>query len=211
MAQVENWCNDTIKLIQTQQAVLEINAFSIYSIVILSAPREGILYNGYEQRSWKNAPKMLKGWRNRWPSHIVLHGHKSAIGSLSVSNDGTRIASGSYDNTLQIWDTATGASECNPIHYSSAITAVAFSLTDSHLIFGSSEGELVVRRLATIETPGSILQGHTDSINQLAFSSDGTRLVSASKDSTLRLWNMSDASLAPVVIEGHTYPINSVS
>ena len=53
------------------------------------------------------------------PSHIDIirplgtmlytyHGHLNAISDLAWSPDGTRIASASYDKTVQVWDATTG-------------------------------------------------------------------------------------------------------
>jgi len=35
---------------------------------------------------------------------LTLYGHSSPVRSVSFSPDGKRIVSGSYDNTLKVWD-----------------------------------------------------------------------------------------------------------
>ena len=48
-------------------------------------------------------------------SHIYLFhlftGHSGGVSSVCFSADGTRIVSGSYDNTVRIWNAVTGACE----------------------------------------------------------------------------------------------------
>ena len=52
----------------------------------------------------------------KWPGIMVggrqvhtLAGHSRVVLSLALSRDGNRIASGSEDSLVKIWDTATGA------------------------------------------------------------------------------------------------------
>ena len=42
----------------------------------------------------------------------TLSGHSSTVTSCSFSPDGASVLSGSRDNTLKIWDAATGARFC---------------------------------------------------------------------------------------------------
>ena len=48
-------------------------------------------------------------------SHIYLFhlftGHSEGVSSVCFSADGTRIVSGSYDQTVRIWNAVTGACE----------------------------------------------------------------------------------------------------
>ncbi|KAK0741111.1 hypothetical protein B0T18DRAFT_332930, partial [Schizothecium vesticola] len=37
-----------------------------------------------------------------------LEGHRSLVQSVALSRDGQRLASGSYDNTIKIWDSTSG-------------------------------------------------------------------------------------------------------
>ena len=38
----------------------------------------------------------------------TLRGHSELVASVAYSPDGKHIASGSYDNTVKVWDAATG-------------------------------------------------------------------------------------------------------
>jgi WD40 repeat protein len=39
---------------------------------------------------------------------LILEGHGGPVEAIAWSQDGSRLASGSYDNTVRIWDSATG-------------------------------------------------------------------------------------------------------
>ena len=41
---------------------------------------------------------------------VLPQGHTGAVNSVAYSSDGTQLASGSDDNTVRIWDVASG--EC---------------------------------------------------------------------------------------------------
>ncbi len=43
------------------------------------------------------------------PELIVQTGHSSTINSVAFSHDGKTLASGSVDNTIKLWDVATGS------------------------------------------------------------------------------------------------------
>lgn len=45
----------------------------------------------------------------------MLTGHIGPVISVSFSPDGTRIVSGSLDNTLKVWDAVTGEPDAAPV------------------------------------------------------------------------------------------------
>ena len=57
----------------------------------------------------------------------TLTGHKSTVYSVAYSPDGRTLASGSYDNTIKLWDVATGQLLCTLTGHTDFVYSVAFS------------------------------------------------------------------------------------
>ena len=124
-----------------------------------------------------------------------LAGHADRVRAIVYSPDGTKIASaGGYDdNTIKLWDAATG----NHIRTmrSHNIMSIAFSPDGTQIVSG--EGPQLQRsgriKLWDVGTGRKIatLSGHTNDVRSVAFSSDGTQIVSGSADNTIKLWDVS--------------------
>src|SRR5262249_26050882 len=58
---------------------------------------------------------------------LSLHGHTGPVFGVSVSPDGSRIASASHDGTVRLWDARTGQSLHVLVGHAGIVDAVAFS------------------------------------------------------------------------------------
>jgi hypothetical protein len=68
-----------------------------------------------------------------------LEGHSGLVTSVAISNDGTRIVSGSRDETVRIWDSSTGEELQKLEGHSGEVTSVAIS-KDGRIVVSKSEG-----------------------------------------------------------------------
>ena len=114
--------------------------------------------------------------------------HTSAITSVAFSPDGRRLLSGSKDNTLKLWDAATGQLIRTFVGHSNAVWSVAFSPDGTRLLSGSADNTLRLWDAATGQLLRSF-EGHSGWVLSVAFSPDGTRVASSSSDKTLKLWD----------------------
>jgi len=57
----------------------------------------------------------------------TLEGHSGRVNSVAFSADGSRLASGSLDSTVRVWNVATGQVEQTLEGHSGSVNSVAFS------------------------------------------------------------------------------------
>ena len=138
-----------------------------------------------------------------------LTGHTAGVSSVVFSPDGTRLASASWDKTIQLWDVSTGRTIQRFAGHTFGRSSVVFS-PDGTRLASSASGDKTIR-LWDVSTGRSIqcFAEHTAGVSSVVFSPDGTRLASASWDKSIRLW---DVSIGRTIqrFEGHTNWVSSV-
>ena len=127
--------------------------------------------------------------------------------ALSVSPDGQRMVSGSFDTTAITWSLISGAAEKVWRLHTGPVNAVVF-LGDGRIATSGEDARIAIWRLGD-DRPAAVLEGHTAPVVNLAVSRDGKTLASASWDNTVRLWSL--AGGAPRVLEGHQQNVNGVA
>ena len=126
--------------------------------------------------------------------------------SVAFSPDGTRIVSGSADNTVRLWDAATGQPVGNPLtgHTGSGVQRGVQPRRQAHRLRQLATTTVRLWDADTGQPVGQPLTGHTDTVTSVAFSPDGTRIVSGSADNTVRLWDAATGQPIGQPLTGHT-------
>jgi WD40 repeat protein/serine/threonine protein kinase len=180
---------------------------TIYFNHITLAQREWSLSNVTEaERFLEKCPLAL---RDNWEWHflqrlchneaLTIYAHRSPVSCFAPSPDGQRLATGSYDQALKVWDMRTGH-ELVPLHreLDGTVDSVVFS-PDGQLLAAAinhskpreeaGPGEVKLWDMRT-RRELHCLRGHSKLVGSIAFSPDGKWLASASADQTLKLWDV---------------------
>lgn len=139
----------------------------------------------------------------------VLNGHSLSIIGVAWSPSGTRLALGSSDGTISVWDAASGQELRALEGHTGGVNTVAWSPDGMWLASASDDHTVRVWN----ETSGQelrALKGHTDRVTSVAWSPDGMWLASASGDHTVRLWGTTSRNPLRVLAE-HTEAVTSVA
>ena len=118
---------------------------------------------------------------------LTLKGHNDSVQGVAFSQNGTLVASASYDGTVKVWDTTTGKESLTLKGHTEPVRSVAFSPDGKRL--ASASGETIKLWDATTGKESLTLTGHTIGVHCVAFSPDGKRLASASDDMTVKVWD----------------------
>jgi len=154
-------------------------------------------HNDYSIRLWST--------ESGTPIGSPLTGHhpsRDDVSALSWSPDGIKLASGSNDKTVKIWNPATGRELCE-LSVDGRVDSIAFAPCGNSLAVASNNfsggGSYSVQIFTTDESTGNLacqstLRGqdryHDHAIKSLSWSPDSTRLVTGSADGTAKIWNL---------------------
>ena len=139
-------------------------------------------------------------------SLLTLRGHTGSVRGVSVLPDG-KIVSGSYDDTVRVWDTATGELVQTLEGHGGTVMCVSV-LPDGKIVSGSYDKTVRVWDTATGELVQT-LEGHHERVMGVAILPDG-KIVSGSFDKTVRVWDTATGELVQT-LEGHTGEVVGVA
>jgi hypothetical protein len=126
----------------------------------------------------------------------TLKGHSGWVTGVAFSSDGRRLASGSWDQTVKLWDVPTGK-ELNVVGSKmKEVQALAFS-RDGHWLAVENSSNTVTLWDATTQTETHTLPSNKplrplgkNWVYSIAFSPDGRWLASGVDDKTVRIWDV---------------------
>jgi WD40 repeat protein len=139
---------------------------------------------------------------------FTLRGHAREVRSVCFSPDGRRIATGSWDSTVKVWDARTGRELLSLQGHTGGVNSVCFS-PDGKRLASASAGHQVDGRWmrdgevklwdVSLSTEGRqaggqealTIRGHREAVTSVCFSPEGNRLATASTDKTARVWDVS--------------------
>jgi len=126
--------------------------------------------------------------RNNWHSTVIppftLMEHTGLVISVAYSEVGSKLASGSSDKTIKIWNTTENIPTLlhTLVGHESDVTSVAFNHDGTRIVSGSLDNTV---KVWSIEDGGSFallytLLGHDNLVSSVAYNYDGSRIISGS-------------------------------
>lgn len=155
-----------------------------------------------------------------WKIKHILTGHTQPIICVAMSPDGKTIASGSQDNTIKLWNAATGELLETLNGHHSAIIALAFS-PDGKILASSSnhefnDGTIKLWDLNTRKLQKSLGASLVNlRVGSLAFSRDQQYLASGhigftAVDTAIRIWQIDRGKVA-YTLKGHGWEVTAIA
>jgi eukaryotic-like serine/threonine-protein kinase len=164
--------------------------------------------------TWERRPHSVLG-QTPAPPPIPLgkvlytyRGHAKIVNAATWSPDGRRIASGSLDHTVQVWEAADGSHAFTYRGHSDSANAVTWSLDGRRIASGSNDTTVQVWDAAD---GGHVFtyRGHAAVVLAVAWSPDGKYIASGGVDNSVQVWDASDGCHV-FTYRGHAKDVNTV-
>ena len=117
---------------------------------------------------------------------MVFKGHSEDVYDVAVTRDGSRLVSCSEDETVRVWDVASGK-EVFIWQHSCYVYSVALTPDEAHVV-SSTDSFMSVWSMTTGEKVAEI-RAHCD-LHNVAVSPDGREVMCACEDNTVRVWTI---------------------
>ena len=171
------------------------------ALTVLTVGGYGLKQNYYAQRFPNSRTQQISISKE-------LAGHTSFINCLAISPDGATLVSGSADNTIRLWDFATGQALKTLTGHASYVNAIAITPDGKTLVSGSADTTIKLWDLVSGKELKT-LRGHQGFVNALDISPDGKILASGGTDKTVKLWDLATGITVRTLKEHKNY-VNAV-
>ncbi len=136
--------------------------------------------------------------------------HKGSVLTAAWSRDGYRIASGSTDNTVQVWDAATGWHTSSYLGHKDWVWSVAWSPDGNYIASGGGSYDKTVQVWNVASKRPVDTFDSTEGVNSVAWSPDGKLIASGSYDKLVVVRDPFNHT-TPFTLQGHTDGVKSVA
>ncbi len=142
----------------------------------------------------------IKVWNTMGSEILSFSAEKHFVSEIALFPDDQHLLTGSgtimgpsgwkkSNNSLKIWDLATGTELLTLIGHSQEIRTIAISPDGKKILSGGRDNTV---RLWDVATGKELfrLSNHTKMINSVIFTPNGQKAISASGDETIKVWNL---------------------
>lgn len=207
--QLKKLAYDGLRFFRTHRSSIEVSPLQVYTSALIFSPIRSTIRElfHHEEPAWvAKKPAMEDDWN---PCLQTLEGHRERVNSVAFSRDGTQLASASNDNTVRVWDSATGQCLQTLEDHSDRVISISFSGDGKQLASASDDTTIKVWDSGTGQCLQT-LKGHVLPIKLVAFSCNSSQLASASYDDTIKVWDSATGQCF-WTLEGYCNNLNSVA
>jgi WD40 repeat protein len=111
------------------------------------------------------------------PELVIPSGHADRIKSIDISPDGKQIASAAYDNSVKVWNVATGTEWFTLVRGNFRFNSVLYSKDGSRIFAGDADGNLFAWKSSDFSQINKVSTGRQ--IFDMALSPDGKTIALA--------------------------------
>jgi len=122
-------------------------------------------------------------WRDKGDDKQVL--------TIALSPNSKRVASGSEDGTVKLWEVETGKVIARWTEHSDCVASVCWSPIDERVLSGSWDGTARVWNVESGETMLGPIQTEQEYVFVVAYSPDGSKFATGGYSSALKIWDSS--------------------
>ncbi|KAI0894673.1 hypothetical protein F4806DRAFT_472225 [Annulohypoxylon nitens] len=198
---------DARRFILRNRGLIEDAPLQAYASALVFCPVNSLVRTFFkpEEPEWIEAsPVVDENWS---PCIQVLHGHRDMVNTVTYSDK--YLASASIDNSLRIWDPATGKHLQTLSGHKDKVLSVAFSHIDNQYVASAAGDGTIKTWSAATGKCISTFQAHTRDVRSITFSHNGESIASASGDKCIKIWDASTCKNLKT-LKGHDDEVNSV-
>ncbi|WP_198002608.1 eIF2A-related protein [Chlorobaculum parvum] len=141
------------------------------------------------------------------PQLSLYDGHSVGIKATSFNSDGTKIASGSADGTVKLWDAKSGTCLITLIGHTGSVNAANFNPDSTRVVSGSGDKTVKIWDTYSGNCISTFFE-HALTISDCSFSPDGKYVISSSYDKTIKIWNVQSGHCISTLC-GHLSEVNN--
>lgn len=173
-SEIPEFLYDAKRFLLKNLHIIDTAPYQLYCSALVFSPRESIIRKVFDRERSRRI-HILPQVENSWSAELqTLEGHSGAVQSVAFSPDGQKVASGSGDETIKLWNATTGQEQQTLKGHSGVVLSVVIS-PDGQTVASGSVDKTVKLWDATTGQGRQTLESHSNSWSvapQVSFTND---------------------------------------